>query len=79
MIFLYGAHLNEFYVQKVRRNFDERAVRLASIKTPEEVRAYVAELREKMRSIFQFPGKTPLNARTAVCREMLGYTLEKLR
>ena len=75
----YGVHLNEFYVQKVRRNFEERSVCLASIKTPEEARAYVAEQREKMRSIFQFPEKTPLNARTAVCREMPGYTLEKLR
>lgn len=78
MNILYGAHLNEFYVQKIRRNFNERAARLALLKTPEDVCAYVAELKEKMRSIFQFPERTPLNVHTAVRRKMRGYVLENI-
>jgi len=75
---LYGNELNEFYVRKVRRNFAQRAARLAAIRTKDEALAYVAELKEKMRSIFQFPERTPLNARTVVRRKMRGYTLENI-
>ena len=75
---LYGNELNEFYVRKVRHNFAERSARLAAVRTKEDARAYVAELKEKVRSIFQFPEKTPLNARTAVCRKKQGYTLENI-
>ena len=75
---LYGNELNEYYVRKVRRNFKERAARLAAIRTKEEALAYVTELKEKMRSVFQFPERTPLNARTVVRREMPGYTVENI-
>ena len=33
---LYGNELNEFYVRKVRRNFAQRAARLAAIRTKDE-------------------------------------------
>lgn len=75
---LYGNELNEYYVRKVRRNFAERSARLAAIRTKEEARDYVAELKVKMRSVFQFPERTPLNSRTVVRREMPGYTLENI-
>ena len=58
----FGNSVQEFYLRTIRKNYKDRKKRLASFKTKEDVLNYVAEIREKIKKIFQFPAeKCPLD------------------
>ena len=53
----FGNSVQEFYLRTIRKNYQDRKKRLASFKTKEDVLNYVAEIREKIKKIFQFPAE----------------------
>lgn len=58
----FGNSVQEFYLRAIRNNARKREEKLASLKTREDAEAYVADVRKKVKSIFQFPAeKCPLN------------------
>lgn len=60
----FGTAVQEFYLREVRKNHLERKERFAAIKTREDALRYIADIRTKVRSIFDLPTeKSPLNVR----------------
>ena len=53
---IWGNAVQEHYVNKFRRNFELRKEKFAAIKTKDDAEKYVAEVRQKIRSAFSFPG-----------------------
>ncbi|MBQ9337118.1 MAG: acetylxylan esterase [Lentisphaeria bacterium] len=79
MAITFGNSLQEFYLEKVRRNQAERKARLAALKTREDAEKLVKETREKVRKCFRFPAeKCPLDARITGTQDLGGFTLEKI-
>ena len=79
MATLYGSNINEAYVELARKNFAERQERLAKIKTAEDAKAYIADVREKIKRIFQLPQeRTPLNPVVTGEHHYNGYSVENL-
>lgn len=78
MASLYGNELNEYYVSRIRENFEKRAARLKKITTKEQAERYVAGVRRKMQRIFQFPERTPLNAEVTAKHTFDGFTVENI-
>ena len=75
----FGGLLQEYYVDLFRKNAEIRKKKLASLKTPEDVHAYIAELRRKFDRAYTFPAeKCPLNARSCGIIQGDGYKLEKV-
>lgn len=64
MTIVYGNSVQEFYLRAFRENFKKRKERIDSLKTKRDALNYIADVRKKVRSIFQFPEKKcPLNPR----------------
>ena len=79
MAITFGNSLQEFYLEKVRRNQAERKARLAALKTREDAEKLVKETREKVRACFRLPAeKCPLAPRITGTQELPGLTLEKI-
>ena len=75
----FGSTVQDFYLEKVRSNQQERKKRLGSLKTREDAEKLIAETRAKVRSCFQFPAeKCPLNARVTGTKDFPEFTLEKI-
>ena len=75
----FGSTVQDFYLEKVRFNQQERKKRLGSLKTREDAEKLIAETRAKVRSCFQFPAeKCPLNARVTGTKDFPEFTLEKI-
>ncbi len=71
--------VQEFYVDWVRRLERRRLERLASLRTRADAEAYVAEVRQKIRTAFgPFPERTPLKPRTTGVIERDAYKIEKV-
>ena len=75
----FGSLLQEYYVDLFRKNAEIRKKKLAALKTPEDVRAYIAELRAKFDRAYTFPTeKCPLDPQSCGVIQGDGYKLEKL-
>lgn len=74
----FGNNVNEYYIQLTRKNFNDRAARLAEITTQKAAEDYVADVKKKMETIFAFPERTPLNPVITGKKEYDGYTMETL-
>ena len=71
--------LDRYLTQIATKSWGERAARVASIRTPSEVRARQDYIRRKvLEALGGFPEKTPLNARITGTLERDGYRIEKL-
>ena len=59
----FGNSVQEYYLEAFRLNREKRSARLNALKTPEEAKLYISDIRKRIRSLFQFPSsKCPLNA-----------------
>ena len=47
----FGNNVNEYYIQLTRKNFNDRAARLAEITTQKAAEDYVADVKKKMETI----------------------------
>ena len=75
----FGRAVQDYFLEKVRFNQQERKKRLGMLKTREDAEKLIAETREKVRACFHFPAeKCPLNARITGTQEFPGFTLEKI-
>ena len=75
----FGSLLQEYYVDLFRKNAEVRKKKLAALKTPEDVRAYISELRAKFDRAYTFPAeKCPLDPQSCGVIQGDGYKLEKL-
>ena len=69
--------LNEYYVEKFRAMAQTRRERLAKITTPEAAGEYVAEVRKRIKSYFNFPSeRCDLQAKTIYRREEVDHNIE---
>ena len=76
---LFGNSVQEYYLSEVRKIYAARKARLAAIKTKAQARAYVKEVREKIRNAFALPsGKSPLNARITGEERKDGLVMKKV-
>lgn len=75
----FGGLIQEYYVDKFRQNAQLRKEKLSQLKTPEDVYAYIAGLRQKIKKAYSFPEeKCPLNVQHCGTIKGDGYRLEKL-
>ena len=75
----FGGLIQEYYVELFRQNARLRKEKLAALKTPEDVYAYIAELKEKIKKSYRFPAeKCPLNIENCGVVQQEGYRVEKL-
>ena len=75
----FGGIIQEYYVKKFRENAQLRKEKLAALKTPEDVYAYIGSLKEKIKSVYTFPEpKCPLNVQCCGTIKGDNYRLEKL-
>lgn len=71
--------VDRYLTQIARKHWEERAARVANIRTPAEVRARQEYIRQKvLEALGGFPEKTPLNPRITGTLERDGYRVEKL-
>ncbi len=77
---LFGNTVQDYYLDLVRKNYQERKARLAALKTKKDAERYAAEVRVKIQALFPFPAeKTPLNARETLPPEDFGtYRMHKV-
>lgn len=75
---VFGNNVNEYYVDLVRKNFEERTERLKKIRTRAEAEEYIGGVREKIRKIFRFPERTELNAQVTARHSYGEYTVENI-
>ena len=79
MAITFGQAVQDYYLEKVRRNQAERKKRLEELKTREDAEKLVKETRAKVRACFQFPTeKCPLNARITGTQDASDFTVEKI-
>jgi len=79
MAITFGQAVQDYYLEKVRRNQAERKERLAALKTREDAEKLVKETRAKVRACFQFPAeKCPLDARITGTLDEPDFTVEKI-
>ena len=75
----FGGLIQEYYVELFRQNARLRKEKLAALKTPEDVYAYIAELKEKIKKSYRFPAeKCPLDIECCGVVQQEGYRVEKL-
>lgn len=75
----FGNAVQDFYLEKFRRNQAERKARLDALKTRQDAENFVADIRKKVRSCFHFPAeKCPLDAKITGTVDYPDYTLEKV-
>ena len=75
----FGGLIQEYYVDKFRKNAQLRKEKLAALKTPEDVYKYIDSLKEKIKKAYTFPEeKCPLNVRHCGTIKGDNYRLEKL-
>ena len=71
--------MQEYYLEKTRKAYDERKKRLAAVKTRKDALAYVAEVHEKIKKCFPFPKtKCPLNAKITGEHQINGITVKNV-
>ncbi len=71
--------VQEYYVRQIRRIEEEANRRRAALKTPEDARAYVEEVRRRIQDSFgPWPEKTPLNPRVTGTVERDAYRIENV-
>lgn len=76
---LFCDKVQDFYVRKLRDHGLRRKERLDAIKTPEDLKVYQQELKEKIRRCFQLPEeKTPLAPRITGTVKGEGFRIEKV-
>jgi len=74
-----GSMVDRYLTEVAKKQWEERAARVAAIRTPAEVRARQEYVRKKVvEALGGFPQKTPLNARVTGTLERDGYRVEKL-
>ena len=75
----YTQAVNEYYVDLFRKNFEQHAERLASLKTKEDAVSYQLEVREKIRKCFDLPerGDAPKATEVGVIRHE-GFCVKKM-
>ena len=75
----YTQAVNEYYVDLFRKNFEQHAERLASLKTKEDAVSYQLEVREKIRKCFDLPerGDAPKVTEVGVIRHE-GFCVKKM-
>lgn len=79
MAITFGQAVQDYYLEKVRRNQAERKERLATLKTREDAEKLVNEIRAKVRACFQFPTeKCPLDASITGIQDEPDFTVEKI-
>ena len=75
----YGHMVHEYTVNRVRRIMQERADRLAAIRTRADAQAYVSEIRSKVARCFPaLPARTDLNAQITGAMDLGAIRLEKV-
>lgn len=75
----FGNSVQEYYLEAFRLNREKRSARLNALKTPEEAKLYISDIRKRIRSLFQFPSsKSPLNAEITGKIELPYCTVEKV-
>jgi dienelactone hydrolase len=75
----YDEMLHRYLLGQAQQHFAARRARVASLKTPEDVVRRQKELRAFfLRSLGEFPARTPLNPRTVGTLERDGYRIEKV-
>ena len=75
----FGDVLQEYFVDKYRKNNKLRAEKLRNITTREQAEKYVAQLRQKVKRTFKFPAeKCPLNPRIAAVHKYNGFSVENI-
>ena len=76
---VFGDMLQEYYVQKFTRMAKVRRRRMASLQTPEDVRRYQQELRQKLAEAWRFPQECgPLRPRIVGVLDFPEYIIEKV-
>ncbi|MBO7146493.1 MAG: acetylxylan esterase [Lentisphaeria bacterium] len=76
---IFGNAVQEYYLDLVRKNYWDRKARLEAIRTREDAEKYVAEVREKVLSLFPLPQeKTPLDARITGSKDMGSYIIQNV-
>ena len=74
-----GGMLERYLTEKAKPLWEERATRVAGLRTADDVRARQAYIRKKvLEALGGFPERTPLNARITGTLERDGYRVEKL-
>ncbi len=74
----FGNAVQDYFINRFRDVYEERRQRLAQLKTREDALAYVASVREKIRSVFPLPmEKTPLNPVCTGTVKRDGFRVEK--
>ncbi len=75
----YTTAVQDYYLDKFRRNATARRNRLASLKSKEDALAYQAEVRKKISSAFNLPQeKSPLHCTVVGSIETENYRIDKL-
>jgi dienelactone hydrolase len=75
----YPKQLEEQYIARMRETYARRVQRLAAIRSPEDARRYIAEVRQAIANAFgPLPERTPLNARVWRVSEQEGFRIEHL-
>lgn len=75
----FGNSIQEYFVGKFRSVANERRSRLAALKTRDDAERYVADVRNKILSIFELPTqKSPLNAVCTGTEQLPNYRIEKI-
>ncbi|MBR2509749.1 MAG: acetylxylan esterase [Lentisphaeria bacterium] len=71
--------MQEYYLEKTRKAYDERKKRLAAVKTRKDALAYVAEVHEKIKKCFNLPKtKCPLNVKITGEHQINGITIKNV-
>lgn len=76
----FGNAVNEYFVSVFRRLYKERAQKIAQLKTKEDVLAYAAQARKRIREVFdleKYP-RTPLNMQITGEHTFKYYTLRNV-
>ena len=76
----FGNAVNEYFVREFRRLAKTRAERIANLKTKEEILAYAAQAKKRIREVFDLDKvpRTPLNPQIVAEYDFKYYTLKTL-
>lgn len=79
MTITFGNSVQEFYLREFRKNSEARKAVLASLKTKQDALNYIADVRKKVKSVFQFPAeKCPLNLKVTGELKFPGGLMKKV-
>src|SRR4051794_20784442 len=71
--------LHRYLIEQARQQFDTRRKAIGAIKTPDDISKRQKEMRSfLLRSLGEFPERTPLNARVVGTLRREGYRVDKV-